>query len=81
MDTGRPDSMKCDNTDIGCLLDSWAMTHVFLFKLLNAPSLNAFCVWGQGLHTCKAGALPLEPLCQPGFVLGIFKMGSLKLFS
>jgi hypothetical protein len=37
------------------------------------------CVWDQGLnsglHMCKAGALPLEPLRQ------IFEIGSLKLFA
>jgi hypothetical protein len=30
----------------------------------------------SGLHTYKAGTIPLEPLHQPSFVLGIFEIVS-----
>jgi hypothetical protein len=32
-------------------------------------------------HTCQVGTLQPEPLCQTFYVLGIFKIGSLKLFA
>jgi hypothetical protein len=35
----------------------------------------------SGPHAYWAGAVPLESLCQPCFVLSIFKIGSLKLFA
>jgi hypothetical protein len=35
----------------------------------------------SGSHTSQAGTLALEPLHQPCFVLGVFKVGFHELFS
>jgi hypothetical protein len=35
----------------------------------------------SGLHSCKAGTLPLEPLSPVHFALVILEMGSQELFS
>jgi hypothetical protein len=52
------------------------------YKLYLIPNLHFF-LWYWDLnsrsHTCWASALPLGPLHQPFFVLGIFEIGSCKL--
>jgi hypothetical protein len=51
------------------------LTILFLFiYLLQCWGLNS------GPYPC-AGTLPLEPLSQPYFVLGILEIGSLELFA
>jgi hypothetical protein len=45
-------------------------------------NVSFFCSYlNSGPHSCQAGALPLESLHQPFFVLGIFEIGSHNLFA
>jgi hypothetical protein len=56
----------------------------YIFFFLSFCFLRLFClfeVFKSGLHTHKAGTLPVEPHLQSHFALVILKMGSQELFA
>jgi hypothetical protein len=69
----------CDKNRLGLL---WVKTvpNVDIFHFRKEVCLFVLTVLGFELGLMITDALPLEPLCQPCFVLDFFEIESCKLF-